>query len=77
MPASIVANREELPMMLTAQDLQRVLGLSRPKVYELIARKDFPAVRFGRAIRVARDELFVWLAAQFGRKTPARPASQG
>jgi excisionase family DNA binding protein len=71
MAASIVAERRELPIMLTARDLQEVLGISRPKAYELMARDDFPAVRLGAVWRVSRDGLFRWLETQYGRKHEA------
>jgi excisionase family DNA binding protein len=60
----IVRNVEELPVVLTMEHVQRALGLSRQKTYELPHVRGFPVVRFGRAIRVPRDAFMKWLETQ-------------
>ena len=57
---------EELPLLLTVEELARTLRISRTMAYELVNRANFPAVRIGRAIRVPRDALLRWLEAQTG-----------
>ena len=57
---------EELPLLLTVEELARTLRISRTMAYELVNRRDFPAVRIGRVIRVPRDALLRWLDAQMG-----------
>jgi excisionase family DNA binding protein len=52
---------EELPLVLKADDIQRILGLSRVKTYELLHQEGFPTVRIGRVIRVPREGFFAWL----------------
>lgn len=54
----------ELPAILTADHIQKALGLSRGKTYDLLHRADFPAILFGRAIRIPRDAFLRWLDAQ-------------
>jgi excisionase family DNA binding protein len=49
---------------LSLKDIQRLLGIGRTKVYELVATGELPAVRIGRCIRVNRGELDEWLRAQ-------------
>jgi excisionase family DNA binding protein len=66
MPAVAVKDMDTLPMVLTMKDVQDVLGLSKPKTYELAHTRGFPAVRFGRAIRVPRDAFLRWLNEQAG-----------
>jgi excisionase family DNA binding protein len=51
----------ELPLVLKAGDVQRLLGISRVTTYELLHRRGFPVVRIGRAIRVPRDAFLRWL----------------
>jgi excisionase family DNA binding protein len=53
----------ELAPVLTVQDVQRHLRISRAKAYELTHTENFPVVRIGRAIRIPRDPFLVWLRA--------------
>jgi excisionase family DNA binding protein len=48
------------------EHIQKILGLSRLKAYELPHQQGFPVVRFGRAIRVPRDAFLKWLETQAG-----------
>jgi len=52
----------EVPLVLNAADVAKILGLSKPNVYALFNRADFPAVRVSdRRIVVGRDKLREWL----------------
>jgi excisionase family DNA binding protein len=55
---------DDLPAALRVDHLQQILGLSKAKAYELVHRHGFPAVRFGRAIRIPKDAFIQWLKAQ-------------
>ena len=66
MSAATVRDIEDLPAVLTMQHVQEVLGISRPKVYELAHTPGFPVVRFGRVLRVSREALLRWLNQQAG-----------
>lgn len=52
------------PLLLRVSEVAAVLGLGRTKVYELIATKQLPVVRFGRAVRVSSASLQRWLEKQ-------------
>ena len=54
-------NYDELPLVLNAKDVSKVLGLSLAGTYELMREKDFPAKRIGKRIIVPRDEFLEWL----------------
>jgi excisionase family DNA binding protein len=58
MPEATVRNPDELPAVLNAKHIQEVLGLSRLKTYEVIHSAGFPALRFGRTIRVPKVAFF-------------------
>jgi excisionase family DNA binding protein len=47
--------------LLKANEVCGVLGLSRAKVYDLMARGTLPVVRIGRAVRVPRAALEKWI----------------
>ena len=49
------------PLLLNVPQVAKLLGLSRTKVYELIATEGLPVVRFGRAVRVSFTALQQWL----------------
>ncbi len=55
-------NKETLqPLLLNIAQVARTLGLSRTKVYALIATEGLPAIRFGRVLRVRPASLQQWL----------------
>jgi excisionase family DNA binding protein len=66
MATATVIDVAGLPAVLTLKHVQDVLGISRPKTYELAHTRGFPAVRFGRAIRVPREAFLRWLERQAG-----------
>lgn len=49
-----------LPDILTAQDIADYLKISRRRVYEIMELKDFPLIRIGLTKRVPRDGFLTW-----------------
>lgn len=45
-------------------EVAQVLGISRPKVYDLLHRDDFPAFKIGGRVLVSVEGLRKWVAAQ-------------
>jgi excisionase family DNA binding protein len=66
-------------------EVAELLGLSRSKVFEMLAAEELPVVRFGRVVRVPRQQLDEWVRARtrwrpearglLGRLTPATAAA--
>jgi excisionase family DNA binding protein len=54
-------NIDDYPIVLTANDICKILKISKPTAYELMERTDFPLIRIGRCKRVIRDQFFEWL----------------
>lgn len=52
---------EELPAMLTAEELAGALGISRAGAYALIHSKGFPALHIGKRLMVPKDKLYAWI----------------
>ncbi len=52
------------PLLLTIAQVAKTLNIGRTKVYELIATKQLPVVRFGRAVRVSSASLQRWVERQ-------------
>lgn len=54
----------ENKLLLSATEVSNLLGLSRPSVYQLMHRADFPMIRIGGRVLVPVDGLRVWLTQQ-------------
>lgn len=55
-----MSNREDMPMMLTANDLQ-TMGFRRAMVYKILNSADVPVVKIGSRKFIQRDKFFKWL----------------
>jgi excisionase family DNA binding protein len=49
------------PLLLRADEVAKMLGLGRTKVYEMTASGELPTVRIGTAVRVSRKALSKWI----------------
>lgn len=50
----------------SVSEVAEVLGISRPKVYDLLHRDDFPSFKVGGRVLVSVEGLRKWVAAQAG-----------
>ena len=53
-------NKELLPMMLSANEIQ-TMGFTRTMAYSILNRKDVPVVKIGNRKFIQRDKFFEWL----------------
>ena len=60
----------ELPPVLTVDEARRVLRIGRRQLYRAIARRDVPALKVGRSIRIPRSGLEAWLAVSVEGRGP-------
>ena len=67
MNQQILHTENELPLILPAKTVAKVLGISLPFCYELFRSDDFPAFRISTRWVVTRDALFEWLDKQSHR----------
>jgi len=58
---TVFKSYDDLPLMLSVPDLVALLGISRAGAYELVKRKDFPALRIGKRVLVPKDKLIAWI----------------
>lgn len=49
------------PMAVSAAEAARLLGVSRPTVYQYIGRDDFPSFKLGNRTLVSVDGLREWV----------------
>jgi len=50
------------PMLLRPMDVADLLGISKSKIYELLASGAIPSIRIGKSIRIPTEELRKWVA---------------
>ena len=56
MEHKIYKSYDELPLMLSVQNVADVLGISISGAYELVKEKDFPCLRIGARIVVPKEK---------------------
>ena len=66
MKESKFTNYDELPLFLSAKLVVQTLGIGRASAYELMAEKNFPAIRIGSRIVVPKDKFRQWVEQQTG-----------
>ena len=54
------------PFAVSTTEAARLLGVSRPTIYQLISRTDFPAFKVGTRTLVSVAGLERWIEAQAG-----------
>lgn len=47
--------------ILNVDDVADLLNLGKNQVYQLVRRKDFPVIRFGRQYRISKTGLIEWI----------------
>ena len=58
-------------LTLSIAEAARALGVSRPTMYQIINRKDFPAFRLGGRVLISRELLAEWVKRQAEKEEPA------
>lgn len=49
----------------TVADLQSMLGASRPAIYELISKRQFPCLKVGTGYKIPKKAFHQWLNSQY------------
>lgn len=57
---------DELPLVLNAQTLAKVLGIAPSSAYELTHEKDFPTFKAGNRLLVEKDRFRKWIEEKSG-----------
>lgn len=63
---------DSLPLILHAKDIQKILGISKGKTYEIMNRDDFPTIYLNKRMLVTTSAFFDWLS-QDKQKIKRRP----
>lgn len=54
-------NWGDVPLVLSAKDVQKILGLSKGKTYELMNSEQFPTIFVNKRMLVTKDAFIAWL----------------
>lgn len=54
-------NWDEVPLVLSAKDVQKILGLSKGKTYELMNSEQFPTLFVNKRMLVTKEAFIAWL----------------
>ena len=66
MKESIYKNDDELPLFLNAATVAKVLGITPSSSYELMHKRDFPALRIGNRVVVPKEAFIRWVDQHTG-----------
>lgn len=58
---------DELPLMLSVQEIAKVLGISKTSAYELVRSKGFPVLKIGSRLVVSKEKFREWVEQNTGR----------
>jgi excisionase family DNA binding protein len=65
----------EQPWLLDSRAVSRLLGISRTKTFQMMARAELPTVRIGRCVRVPREALLHWVLCRAAPAPAEEPMS--
>lgn len=54
---TLLKNGDEKDPLLNAQEIAKKLNVSKPQVYLMMRRRDFPVVKMGRLVRARESAL--------------------
>ena len=66
MKESAYKSYDELPLMLNAETLSKVLGIAPSSAYELMHEKGFPVLKISNRLVVPKQAFIDWVHAHTG-----------
>ena len=63
-------------LLVRPEEAAEVLGISRARLYELLAAGVIPSIRVGRSRRVPADALRAWVASERAAQAVEHPAGR-
>lgn len=62
---------DDLPLIMSVQEVAEVLGISKSGAYVLMKEKGFPKLKIGARVVVPRDKFIEWIGFSRPTKIPA------
>ena len=66
MKESVYKSYDELPLMLNAETLAKVLGVAPSSAYEPMHEKDFPTLKVGNRLVIPKEDFIAWVRSHTG-----------
>lgn len=66
-----MTNEQLNPMAVSAAEAARLLGVSKPTIYQYINQEDFPSFRLGGRVLISVEGLRKWVEAQVDNRKSA------
>ena len=63
-----LADWSQMPVVITVNEMAKILGIGRRKAYELLNEPGFPRIKLGSSYKVYRDGLRQYMENQFDSK---------
>ena len=63
----VFINNEELPLVLSTNDVAGYLNISPSMAYELMRSKDFPSIQIKRCYKIQREQFLQWINQTTGK----------
>ena len=66
MKESVYKSYDELPLMLNAETLAKVLGVAPSSAYELMHEEGFPTLKIGNRLVIPKEDFVAWVRSHTG-----------
>ena len=67
MKETVYKSFDELPLMLNAENIRDILGISISSAYDLMHEKGFPILRIGMRMVVPKEKFKAWIEQNTNR----------
>lgn len=58
---NVITTLNDMPLILNVSDIEKIMGISRVKAYELVKTEGFPIIKVGRRITIPKPAFERWL----------------
>ena len=65
---NVYTSFDQLPVLINAEELAKLLGVSRTHAYTLMHAKNFPTIFIGKRMMVQKESMLEWLNKQIQQK---------
>lgn len=58
---AVITSLDDMPVVLSVCNIQKIMGISRKKAYELVNSEGFPHMKIGKRIAIPKSAFEQWL----------------
>lgn len=60
----VYSSFDQLPLVMSAEDVAAVLNISRAKAYQLLHTDTFPTLKIDKRLLVPKERFLIWMNTQ-------------